>query len=51
MKTMERVLENKIKGLVTIDDMQFGFMSGKGTTHALFILRLQEEFRGREQKL
>ena len=49
MKIVERVLENRIRGLVTIDDMQFGFMSGKGTTDALFILRrLQEEFRGRE---
>ena len=33
-----------------IDEMQFGFMPGKGTTHALFILsRMQEEFRGREK--
>ena len=32
--------------------MQFGFMPGKGTTDALFILRrMQEEFRGREKKL
>ena len=52
MKIVERVLENRIRGLVAIDDMQFGFMAGKGTTRALFILRrMQEEFRGREQKL
>ena len=45
MKIMERVLENRIRGLVMIDDMQLGFMSEKGTTHALFILtRMQEEF-------
>ena len=32
--------------------MQFGFMPGKGTTDALFILRrMQEEFREREKKL
>ena len=32
--------------------MQFGFMRGKGTTDALFILRrMQEEFRGKEKKL
>ena len=32
--------------------MQFGYMPGKGTTDALFILRrMQEEFRGREKKL
>ena len=52
MKKVERVLENRIRELVTIDDMQFGFMPGKGTTHALLILRrMQEEFRDREQKL
>ena len=32
--------------------MQFGFIHGKGTTHALFILRrMQKKFRGREKKL
>ena len=47
MKIVERVLENRIRGLVMIDDMQFGFMPGKGITHALFIRRkMQEEFRG-----
>ena len=52
MKIVERVLENRIRELVTIDEMQFGFMPGKGPTHALFILRrMQEEFRGREKKL
>ena len=49
---VERVLENRIRESVMIDDMQFSFMPGKGTTHALFILRRkQEEFREREQKL
>ena len=28
MEIVERVLENRIRGLVTIDDMQFGFMPG-----------------------
>ena len=52
MKTVERVLENRKRELVTIDDMQFGFKPGKGTTHALLILRrMQEVFREREQKL
>ena len=32
--------------------MQFGFMPGKGTIHALFVLRrIREEFRGKEKKL
>ena len=52
MKIVERLLKNRIRELVTIDDMQLGVMPGKGTTHALFILkRMQEEFREREQKL
>ena len=51
-KTVERELENRIKGLVMINDTQFGFMPGKDTTHALFILRrIREEFRGKEKKL
>ena len=49
-KIVERVLENRIRGLVTIDDVQFGFMPAKGTAHALF-RRMQKEFRGREKKL
>ena len=52
MKIVERVLENRIRELVMINEMQFGFMPGKSTTHALFILRrMQQEFRGREKKL
>ena len=52
MKIVERVLEKRIRELVKVDDMQFGFMLGKDTTDALFILRrMQEEFRGREKKL
>ena len=52
MKIVERVQEKRIGELVKVDDMQFGFMPGKGTTDALFILRrMQEEFRGREKKL
>ena len=52
MKIVERVLENRIRGLVTIDDMQFGFMPGKAMAHALFVVRkMQEEFCKREKKL
>ena len=35
-----------------IDDMQFGFMLGKGTIDAVFILRrIQEEFLAKQKKL
>ena len=36
---------------VNIDDMQFGFMSGKGTVDAIFIVRqLQEKFMEKEER-
>ena len=51
IKLLEHTMK-KIKELVMIDEMQFRFMSGKGTTHALFILkRMLEKFRGREKKV
>ena len=35
-----------------MDDMQFGFMPGKGTIHAVFILlRLQREYLAKQKKL
>ena len=38
--------------MVAVDDLQFGCMSGKGTTRALFILRrIREKIRGKEKKL
>ena len=39
MKVLERVLEKRIRCQVSIDNMQFGFMPGKGTTYATFIMR------------
>ena len=44
MKVLERVVEGLIRQRVEIDEMQCGFMSGSGTTDAIFIVRqLQEE--------
>ena len=52
MKIVERVLVNRIRRIVEVDEMQFGFMPGKGTTDAVFILRrLQEEYRAKGKKL
>ena len=39
MKELERVLEKWLRWHVSIDTMQFGFMPGKGTTDATFIMR------------
>ena len=34
-----KVLEKRIRCQVSIDNLQFGFMHGKGTTDAIFIMR------------
>ena len=52
MKVFERVLEKRIRKIVKIDEMQFGFMPGRGTTDAIFVVRqLQEKYRGSRKKL
>ena len=52
MKGMERVIEKIIMERVSIDDMQFGFRPGRGTTDAIFILRqLQEKHLAKNKKL
>jgi len=39
MKVVERIFADRIRQQIDIDDMQFGFMKGKGTTDAIFIVR------------
>ena len=52
MEILERVIEGRVKEIVKIDDMQFGFMTGKGTTDAIFIVRqLQEKYLGKKKDL
>ena len=52
MKGIERVIEKIISERISIDDMQFGFMPGRGTTDAIFILRqLQEKHLAKNKKL
>ena len=43
MKVLERVVEGLIRQRVKIDEMQCGFMSGRGTTDAIFIVRQLQE--------
>ena len=43
MKVLERVVEQLIRAKIKIDDMQFGFMPGRGTTDAIFIVRQMQE--------
>ena len=39
MKVVERIFEHRIRQQIEIDDMQFGFMKGKGTTDAIFMAK------------
>ena len=39
MKVLERLVEKKVKSMGTLDSMQFGLTSGKGTTDAINIVR------------
>jgi len=52
MKVVERIFEHRIRQQIVIDDMQFGFMKGKGITDAIFVARqMQENFRVKGEKL
>jgi len=39
MKVVERISEHRIWQQIDTDDMQFGFMKGKGTIDAIFTVR------------
>ena len=36
IKVVERICEHRIRQQIEVDDMQFGFMNGKGTTDSIF---------------
>ena len=38
LKILERVIDARVRRIVKVDDMQFGFMAGKGTTDAIFVV-------------
>ena len=39
MKIYERILDRRLREVIRVDEMQCGFMPGKGTTGAIFVLR------------
>ena len=52
MKVVERVLHKNHHTILTIDEMQFGFMPERGTNDAAFMLRRpQEEQHAKIKKL
>ena len=52
MKVAEKIFEHRIRQQINIDDVQFGFMKGNGTTDAIFMSRqMQENFRAKDRNL
>jgi len=52
MKVFESILETRLRSKVKLDDMQFGFRPGKGTTDAIFVIRqVQERFLEKKKDL
>ena len=52
MKVLERVLEKRIRCKVSNHNIQYGFMPGKGTTNAIFIMQqVQEKHQAKKKKL
>ena len=49
LKVMEGIVDGMIPEMIAIDEMQFAFVPGWGTTDAIFIIRqLQEKFLSRK---
>ena len=52
MNFLERIVDSLIRQLVSIDDSQFGFVPGRGTTDAIFVVRqLQEKYLAANKRL
>ena len=52
MKVLERIVDGLIRQVVSIDDSQFGFVPGRGTTDAIFVVRqLQEKYLSANKRL
>ena len=52
MKILDRIVDSLIRQLVSIDDSQFGFVPGRGTTDAVFVVRqLQEKYLTANKRL
>ena len=52
MKLWEKILEERLRRIVNIDECQFGFQEGKSTTDAIFIVRqIQEKYAEKKKEL
>ena len=52
IKLFEKVLKERLRKLIKVDDRQFGFCPGRSTIDAIFIMRqIQEKFTEKKRKL
>ena len=52
IKIIERIVHGLIRQVVSIDDSQYGFVPGRGTTDAIFVVRqLQEKYLAVNKRL
>ena len=51
MKILERIVDILIRQLMSIDDSQFGFIPGRGTTDAIVVRQLQEKYLAANKRL
>ncbi|KAK9133636.1 hypothetical protein Scep_013164 [Stephania cephalantha] len=51
MKLWERIIDNRLRRETTISENQFGFMPGRSTMEAIFLVRrLLEKYREKKKK-
>ena len=46
LKILEKVLDKRLRNIIHIVNMQFGFTPDKGTTDAMFVIHVQEKRLG-----
>ena len=51
MKVLERVIEGRVRKIVKIDSMQFGFMVGRGRQMMFSVCQLQEKYLANNKEL
>ena len=52
MKILEHILDTIIRDQVSINNMQFGFIPGRGTTDVIFIFRrLREKYMQKKKNI